>query len=205
MRIPILFLLSALLLGCSSTAIRLSEDERQLAWQNHLRQLNSSHYWSLRGRVALQTDDKGWQVNLNWVKSEREQHIQLIGPFGGGVVSLKQNQNGAVLKDNRGNEFMDSDTEGLLQQVTGWQLPVTGLQYWVRGQVMPDRTAELELDGQGRLKRLRQNDWDIRYLAYARYGEMQLPRRIFMSRVMDDGSGQKLEIRLALNSWQTAP
>jgi outer membrane lipoprotein LolB len=199
------FILSALLLGCSSTAIRLTEDERQLAWQNHLSQLNSSHDWSLRGRIALQTEHKGWQVNLSWQKSEREQHIQLTGPFGGGVVSLKQNQNGAVLKDSRGNEYMDSDTEGLLLQVTGWQLPVNGLQYWVRGQAIPDKTADLELDGLGRLKRLKQNDWDIRYLAYTRYGELQLPRRIFMSRVVADGSGQKLEIRLALNNWQLAP
>ncbi len=200
-----MFLLSTLLLGCSSTAIRLTGDERQLAWQNHLSQLNASHHWSLRGRVALQTEDKGWQVNLSWEKSEREQHIQLTGPFGGGVVSLKRNQNGAVLKDSRGNEYMDSDTEALLQQVTGWRLPVDGLQYWVRGQAIPDKTADLELDGQGRLKRLKQNDWDIRYLAYARYGALQLPRRIFMSRAVGDGNEQKLEIRLALNSWQSAP
>ncbi|MFV1997077.1 MAG: lipoprotein insertase outer membrane protein LolB [Acidiferrobacterales bacterium] len=205
MRIPVLFLLSTLLSGCSSTAVQLTEDERQLAWQNHLRQLNSSHHWSLRGRVALQTDDKGWQANLSWKKSEREQNIQLTGPFGGGVVSLKQNQNGAVLKDSRGNEFVDSDTEGLLQQVTGWQLPINGLQYWVRGQAIPDKAADLELDGRGRLKRLRQNDWDIRYLAYARYGTLQLPRRIFMSRAVNDGSGNILEIRLALNNWQSAP
>lgn len=205
MKVPILFLLSTLLLGCSSTAIQLTGEKRQLAWQNHLRQLNSSPHWSLRGRVALRTDDKGWQANLSWEKSEREQRIQLTGPFGGGMVSLRQNQNGAVLKDSRGNEFADSDTEGLLQQVTGWQLPINGLQYWIRGQAMPDKTANLELDGRGRLKRLKQNDWDIRYLAYARYGALQLPRRIFMSREVNDGSGQKLEIRLALNNWQSAP
>ena len=110
-----------------------------------------------------------------------------------------------MLRDNRGNEYLDNDPAGLLLQVTGWQLPVTGLQYWVRGQVIPDRTAELELDGQGRLKRLRQNDWDIRYLAYARYGALQLPRRIFMSRAVGDGGGQKLEIRLALNNWHSVP
>ena len=185
--------------------MRLTEVERQAAWQNHLRQLNASHRWSLRGRVALHTEDKGWQARLSWVRSEREQHIQLTGPFGGGVVSLRQDQDGAVLRDNRGNEYMDSDTEHLLQQVTGWQLPINGLQYWVRGQAIPDKTAKLELDEYGRLKRLKQNDWDIRYLAYSRYGQLQLPRRIFMSRPVGDGSGQILEVRLALNSWQSVP
>ncbi|MEE8388118.1 MAG: lipoprotein insertase outer membrane protein LolB [Acidiferrobacterales bacterium] len=205
MRIPALLLLSALLIGCSTTAVRLTEAERQTAWQNHLQKLNASHRWSMRGRVALQTDDRGWQARISWVKSERKQHIQLSGPFGGSVVALTQDRNGAVLRDNRGNEYMDSDAERLLQQVTGWKIPINGLQYWVRGQAIPNVNAKLELDEIGRLKSLKQNNWEIRYLAYARYGQLQLPRRIFMSRLVGDGSGRILEVRLALNRWQSDP
>lgn len=205
MRIPTLLLLSALLIGCSTTGVRLTEAERQTAWQNHLQKLNASHRWSLRGRVALKTDDRGWQARISWVKSERGQHIQLSSPFGGSVVSLRQDGNGAALTDNRGNEYTDSDAERLLQQVTGWQIPVNGLQYWVRGQAIPNVSARLEFDEIGRLKRLRQNNWEIRYLAYARYGLLQLPRRIFMSRLLGDGSGQTLEVRMALNRWQSDP
>lgn len=205
MRVPFLLLLSTLMLGCSTTAVRLNEAERQAVWQNHLTELDAQRNWSVRGRVALQSKDRGWQAGLRWVKSASEQLIQLTGPFGGGVVTLKQNEEGAVLRDNRGNEYVDRDTERLLQQVTGWQLPVNGLQYWVRGQAIPDRDAEVELDDQGRLKRLRQDRWDIRYTAYTRYARLQLPRRIFISRPMNDGSGQSLEIRLVLNSWQSGP
>ncbi len=205
MRIPALLLLFTLLIGCSTTSVRLSETDRQTAWQNHLQKLNASHHWSLRGRVALKTDDRGWQARISWVKSAQGQHIQLSGPFGGSVVSLTQDRNGAVLRDNRGNEYTDSNAEHLLQQVTGWKIPVNGLQYWVRGQVIPNVNAKLELDGAGRLKRLVQNNWEIRYLAYARYGLLHLPRRIFMSRLVSHGSGQTLEVRLALNRWQTDP
>lgn len=205
MRIPFLLLLSTLLIGCSTTAVRLNEAERQAAWRSHLAKLSTNRSWSLRGRVALHTEDRGWQASLRWVKSKSGQRIQLSGPFGGGVVTLQQNEDGVVLRDSRGNEYMDRDTERLLQRVTGWQLPVNGLQYWVRGRTIPGKDAEVELDNQGRLKRLRQNRWDIRYLAYARYAQLQLPRRIFMSRPMNDGSGLSLEIRLALNSWQSGP
>ena len=205
MRVPFLLLLSTLMLGCSTTAVRLNEAERQAVWQNHLTKLDAQRNWSVRGRVALKSDDRGWQASLRGVKSASEQIIQLTGPFGGGVVTLKQNKDGAVLRDNRGNEYMDRDTERLLQQVTGWQLPVNGLQYWVRGQAIPGREAEVELDDQGRLKRLRQDRWDIRYTAYARSAQLQLPRRIFISRPMNDGSGQSLEIRLVLNRWQSGP
>lgn len=203
MKISLLLLLFTLLIGCSTTVVLLNEAERQAAWQNHLTKLNANQNWSLRGRVALHTEDRGWQASLRWVKSKSEQRIQLSGPFGGGVVMLQQNEDGVVLRDSRGNEYMDHDTERLLLQVTGWQLPVNGLQYWVRGQAMPGKRAEVELDDQGRLKRLQQNHWDIRYLAYARYDQLQLPRRIFLSRPINDGSGRSLEIRLVLNSWQS--
>lgn len=205
MRAPALFFLITLLLGCSTTAVRLTEAERQTVWQKQLRLLEANPQWSLSGRVAIKTDDQGWQASLRWTNAGQDQRIQLIGPFGGGVVLLRLHPDGAVLKDNRGEEYSDGDAEYLLQQFTGWRLPVTGLQYWVRGRAIPGQKASVELNKQGLLKRLRQNDWDIRYLAYTPHGFMQLPRRIFMSRSMNDGSGQTLEIRLALNSWQSAP
>lgn len=205
MRISVLLLLITLLPGCSTTSVRLTETERQAAWQNHLKALGASHRWNLRGRIALHANDRGWQASLRWVQSEREQLIQLTGPFGSGMVSLKHDQNGAVLTDSRGNQYTDSDTERLLQRVMGWHFPVIGLRYWVRGQAIPGTAAELELDELGRLKRLKQKNWDIRYLAYTRYGSLHLPRRIFMSRPLDDGSGQMLDVRLVLSRWQLDP
>jgi len=202
-RFLVVLFLAALLLGCSSTAVRLSEHEQEKVWQNQLHLLEASPHWSLRGRVAIQAEDEGWNANLSWTKSEQSQRIQLTGPLGGGVVSLQQDTNGAVLIDSRGNKYSDQNAERLLQQVTGWQLPVEGLQYWVRGQAIPKKAASLELNEQGLLKRLKQNDWDIRYLAYKPHGFLQLPKTIFMSRQMTDGSSRTLEIRLALNKWQS--
>lgn len=205
MRVPALLLFSALLVGCTTTGVRLTDAERHIVWQNHLTALNGIHRWSLRGRVALRADDRGWQASLRWVKSAHMQTIQLAGPFGSGRVSLQQDHRGAVLTDSRGNQYRENDAEILLQRITGWQLPVSGLQYWIRGQAIPDTAADVKLDSFGRLERLKQADWDIHYQAYVQHGSLYLPRRIFMSRPLEEDSDRKLEVRLVLNHWQMEP
>ena len=198
-------LLSALLLAaCATQGVRLSPEQRQAVWQQRNIQLARLQHWSLNGRVAVRAGEQGWQAGIRWSKQPTLEEIQLTGPFGGGVVLLRQDAAGAVLRDNRGDEYYDTDAEQLLEQVTGWRLPVNALRYWVRGQAIPDAPKELELDDQGKMKHLSQHQWRITYQQYGDYDGLLLPRRIVLRRIADD-DGNSLEVRLAVNGWKLEP
>jgi outer membrane biogenesis lipoprotein LolB len=49
----------------------------------------------------------------------------------------------------------------------------------------------------GLLLTLRQDDWDIRYEAYARFGELTLPTRLHLQR-------DTTSVRLIIRQWQLA-
>jgi outer membrane lipoprotein LolB len=201
-----LVLLSALLLAaCASQGVRLSPEQRQAAWQQHNLQLAGLQNWSLSGRVAVRAGDQGWQAGMRWSRQDDLQEIQLTGPFGGGVVLLRQDTAGVVLRDNRGEEYYDTNAERLLEQVTGWQLPVNALGYWVRGQAIPDAPQDLELDNNGRAKRLSQQQWQITYQQYGEYNGLLLPQRILLQRAADAGQDNAVEVRLAVNGWKLSP
>lgn len=139
---------------------------------------------------------------MRWKKSPDEQEVTLTGPFGGGVILLTENAAGFVLRDNRGDEYFDRDAEQLLEQVTGWRLPVNGLAYWVRGAAVPDTPVTVELDNEGRAKKLVQQGWQISYLKYENYNGLSLPGRMLLEHIPDDSQSEKLEVRLALNNWK---
>ncbi len=195
-------LLVALLSGCTTPGVRLTEIERDAAWVQHQSRMNRVQAWRLRGRVALRTKDKGWQLGMHWRYSPTEQQIRLSGPLGGGVVSIIQDGDGATLRDTKGNEYRDSDIESLLFHISGWDLPVKGLVYWVRGLAVPGVDARVELDEHGRLKRLVQQQWDIHYQRYQSHAGMFLPRRIFLTRSYGGGINRTLEMRWVLTEWR---
>ena len=196
-------LLAALLLAACVTPVpKLTLQQREQNWQEHSARLAAVRSWSLKGRVAAHADGRGWQAGIRWKKLPDEQEVTLTGPFGGGVILLTENPSGFILRDNRGDEYFNHDAEQLLQQVTGWRLPVNGLSYWVRGAAMPDTPVTVELDDEGRAKKLVQQGWYISYLKYESYNGLPLPGRMLLEHSSENSQSEKLEIRLVLNSWK---
>ena len=163
--------------------------------------------WDLRGRVAVRLPDEGAQVNLHWRHARDHEQLDLTGPFGGGHAQLRFDANGAVLRDARGREYEGGDPEALLYRAIGWQVPLAGLGYWIRGLPVPDVTASEELDERGRLRVLRQLGWDIQFLAYTLIDETELPSRLFLVRRLPATVGTddpRIEVRVVVSEWTLA-
>lgn len=197
---PVLLLaLAVLLSACVSAIPPRSEQAREQLWLTHASRMQQRNVWDLRGRLAVQADERGWQASVQWRRDREHHRIQLSGPIGGGAVLLEQDSDGASLTERGGQKHHNRDIEALMAAVTGWSLPLNGLAYWVRGIPAPDAESATELDNEGTLATLRQQDWHIRYLEYGDFNGQRMPTKIFLRR--EDGG---LEVRLVLNNWQAA-
>lgn len=151
--------------------------------------------WQFHGRVSLTQGEQGWHAGLNWETRADQYRLQVSGPLGQGALLLTGDEHGVTLVDGEGRVYMATDAEGVLLQVAGWQLPVSGLQYWVRGLPVPDAAVEATHDADGRLQQLVQSGWTITYQRYQDVAGSAWPSK--MRLVRDD-----LAVRLVIDHWQ---
>jgi outer membrane lipoprotein LolB len=152
--------------------------------------------WQLNGRVSLTRGEEGWHAGLHWQVQADTFHLRISGPLGQGGFQLKGDARGVVLVDAEGQTFAARDADALLAQVTGWQLPVTGLRYWIRGLPEPVAgAAQMTRDETGRLRRLEQSGWVIKYQRYQLVEDILLPAKLQLVHA-------DLAVRIVIDQWQ---
>lgn len=188
--LPALFLLLA---GCAATPVAPPVADPLQAWAEHQRQLAGVISWQLGGRIAIRTEDEGWQASIDWEQRGQDYAIQLVGPLGQGSLHLQGDGRFVTLSDGEAT-MVDEDAEALLYREMGWRVPVSALRYWALGLPAPG-AAEPELNPQGQLGRLRQAGWSIEFRDYVRRDELTLPGRLFIS-------NHRAQIRLVVDRWE---
>jgi outer membrane lipoprotein LolB len=188
--------------ACASLPERPPVANPAAVWE--VRQMRLAHVngWDLRGRLALRTDDEGANASLRWVRSRERYRMNLVGPFGGGRVSLTYDGRGAELRDADGNTHWGASMQKLLLRETGWHLPIEGLHYWILGLPDPQAKAHRTLDQWGRLESLQQLGWNIRFVEYTRAGSYELPRRVFIRHEPTGPADVEIEARLVVENWK---
>lgn len=184
-------LLALLLAGCASTPAPLkitSPDSFPPASE-------LPDHWQLTGRISLTQGDSGWHAGVDWAEQADSFRLRLSGPLGQGGFLLTGNAEGVLLRDSSQRVYAAADTGALLKQVTGWVLPVAGLRYWVRGIPGPDADFEAEVDPAGRLERLIQDGWTIRYTRFHTAADGRWPARLGLVR-------GDISVRLIIDQWQ---
>ena len=204
--VAVLALLAA---GCATVPSPPPVEDPAAAWQARQAELRALSAWTLQGRLAMRAAEEGWQASVHWIHDGARQQIDLIGPLGRGHLRLTQDNGGAELRDADRKTWRAENAQQLLYRITGWLVPLDGLNYWILGLPAPGPAAKLALDDQGRLKTLDQSGWDIRFLEYARQGSLDLPSKIFIKRRGDGNetaSAQHVdvEVRLIIERWTLA-
>jgi len=214
MKFPRTFLFPIFSLLCVSCATPLPQppaDQLQQLWRTRELALLPIQHWELRGRLAVRADERGGQASLIWKRAGAQHSIRLNGPLGRGVVRVTQDESGAQLQDAEQRVLHAASAEELLYRYTGWQLPLTNLNFWVLGVPVPDLPASQELDAAGRLKTLRQQGWEIQYQDYVQSASHELPSRLTLTSIPDraltsvpDRAAPELpamEVRLVIERW----
>jgi outer membrane lipoprotein LolB len=150
--------------------------------------------WQFRGRVSLVRGEQGWHASLDWRETGGRYRLRLSGPLGQGALQVDGNGASVQLQTADGREYRAPDADTLVEQATGWQLPVAGIRYWVRGIPAPGVEARITTDQQGRLQHLQQSGWDIRYERYEEVDGRDWPTRLRLNTA-------DIAIRMVVDQW----
>lgn len=191
--LPVLVLL-VLAIGCA-TAPEVVRIGSQADWLLHRDAISTLDRWQVRGRVAVSNDDQGWSAHFDWQQQGESFHIRLRGPFGQGAIELLGDSQGVRLLQADKRTIYAESAEVLLEQHTGWRLPVSSLRFWLLGLPVPGTASSFEVDLQGRLIDLQQYDWDINYNRYQQQEKFFLPVRLKLE-------DKALKVKFVVDQWQ---
>ncbi|HEX4984726.1 MAG TPA: lipoprotein insertase outer membrane protein LolB [Burkholderiales bacterium] len=153
--------------------------------------------FSLAGRVAFRIDDRGDKAGLSWRHREERDSLRLLSPLGSVVGEIEADASGAVLTTSDKKVHRAPDVQSLTREALGWDLPLSGLRYWVVGRPDPAVPVQAEArDDRQRLVSLEQDGWRVTYLGY--FGDSALPARMNL----DYG---RLQLRLIVERWDLPP
>jgi outer membrane lipoprotein LolB len=151
--------------------------------------------FQLDGRINLRVQKEGYPGRVRWQHKPDSDELWFYSPLGTTVARLRQDGSGALLITSDGREHRANDLRQLAFEVLGWDLPLEGLPYWVRGLAWPGVATDHEtFDHEGRPRQLSQAGWQVSYLDWAPAGVVGLPSRL-------DLQGERLRMRLLIEKW----
>ena len=182
----------ALLSACTSIAPPAETNSNWTKLRNSLQSLDS---WEMRGRVDVRYNDESNTPRIRWSQQASQYNIRLWGTLNAGNTIITGTPGRVTLE--QGNDILTAATaEDLILQQLGYELPVSYLEYWVKGIPSPASRFEAEFNELNQLQTLRQDGWTITYSDLRQYDDLSLPRRVEVTRPQND-----IRLRFIGLSW----
>lgn len=168
-------------------------------WALREKCLNALVQWKIRGAFSVNDhSDKVRMASYTW--SQQGQSYEIY-------IHAALNLYGAVIKGHPGFVWLyrgDSapvtatSPEALMQTQLGYALPISDLQYWVRGlPAISQHTATY--DSWGHLSSVKQDGWSLHFDRYrsitnAPFQNVDVPRLLELS-------NSHIDVRIVINNW----
>ena len=186
--------------GCATTSgpqpvASTAAQNKITSWDSRVQTLSEIENWNLKALIAIRNQSDAGTATLQWQQQLQKYHILIFGPIGTGSYELTGQPGKVELASSNGHRFYAKNPESLLQQQTGWKLPISHLHFWIRGLPAPGISAEKNLDHSNHLIGLKQDGWDIQFLRYVSVNGIDLPNKIFMN-------NSQVNVKIIINQWQ---
>ena len=175
----------ALLLVLSSCANVAPRAVENVVWDQQRVLLEDLGNWQLRGRVNVVYKDENDTPRIRWRQQNTAYNIRLWGTFNVGMTVI-DGRPGLVTMEHDGDLFRANSPEELILQQLGYELPVSYLEYWIRGLPAPDSNADMTFNELNQLSQLNQDGWSITFEDPRQYGELTLPREVVVAQTEED-------------------
>lgn len=190
-----LLALVAGVVACAPVPVRTggSQADRLAAQAAREAELAAQSHWQLTGRLAVSARGEGGSGRIQWRQRGEDFDIRLSAPVTGKSWTLVSEGGDVKLDGLEGGPRRGGDAEALLQEATGWRIPVSALVAWARGGRAAG-PAEIEFGPDGLPALIGQQGWVVEYREWAG-GDPARPRRVF-ARLDAETS-----VRLVVESW----
>ena len=169
--------LAIVLSGCQSTP------RHTIGSAQQERRLYDMPQWEAEGKIAIQMASDRHSASFKWTQDKANYSVHLFGPFGQGTTWLHRTSRGVTLESAKAGTHKATSAETLMEEVLGWQVPVSNLQFWLRGlPAKKPKPTHLERDPTGLMAQLHQQGWQVTYSRHDHFNGWQLPTRILAER-----------------------
>lgn len=137
-------------------------------------------HWACEGKIALRTSAADGSVENSLLRYQLEQRgedytLKLSGALGFGAVVVERAK--GVVSLSRGGEVIEQahSVDALFRELTGLQLPVSLIRYWITGRPGPKTIAEIS---RRNATGFEQAGWSVQYPALGEFDGLILPRKL---------------------------
>jgi outer membrane lipoprotein LolB len=180
--------------GCATITPPTSQPTNSSLNQQHLASLANIKAFSLKGRLGVVTNPRGFSGGIEWQHQAANDNIDIFSPVGGKVANIAKNASGVTLTSQDGHTIKANDAESLTETTLGWRLPLNGLNDWAIGRPTTSKIEASSWDAQGRLLTLKQDGWDISYENYLETNGVFLPSKTVLK-------SEKVNLKLLIEKW----
>ena len=166
----------ALLTGCLS-APRM-DDPVIREWENRRAWLSALDTWTFTGSIHVRDASDSHSSRIRWQQMQQYYQINLWGTFNVGATQIDGGPDAVRIAQQGEDPVITDSPEALLFEQLGYELPVTELNFWIKGIPAPGRASDLRFGDNNQLVHFSQAGWQIDYLGYTNFGDATLPNRI---------------------------
>jgi len=188
------FILILLLTSCATP----SKQTVSLNSSSHQLSLKQQEHWSIKGKLGFKSPDKKQSANFRWQQTQQQYQLNLTSIIGTSLLKMQGNEEVATLVADD-ETYQDSDPSHLIWRVTGWQIPVEKMRFWIKGQHQNnDKVITSEQGWVSQLQPICNNckNWLINYDNYKLIDNIWLPHKVVLR---NKSNNSQLLVRI--NAW----
>lgn len=178
--------------GCVNSA----QDTPKISITSRKQYLSQMQHWEICGRLGLRSKDDGHNMSIDWQQNKDYYRLHLFSPLATDTATIVGRPGKVILTTSDGQRHEATTPENLVYQQLGWNLPFSGLSYWMKGVHAPHSApTAIKYDAYNQLIFLQQDGWNIEYDKYIVYQNITLPEKITLT-------NKDLKIKILINSWK---
>lgn len=151
-------------------------------WQRRSEVLLSLQAWDFSGRIGVRDANESQSSRIRWQQRGDNYVINLWGALNIGATEITGTPQQVRLQQEGEAPLITDTPEQLIHEQLGYELPVSNLNYWIKGIPAPGATATPIFNEDNQLVSLLQSGWQIDYLGYTNYGVEALPTQVRMQK-----------------------
>src|SRR5690606_34377026 len=137
-------------------------------------------------------------AHYQWQQNQQNYAITLSSSLNLYRIMILKEGNMLSLTKN-GTAIAEAPTaEKLLKNATGWSLPISALQYWIKGLPAPNLAFSATYDVFGHLILLKQQGFVVRYQHYQTVDTVDLPQLLSVQ-------NNALFAKIVIKKWELLP